>query len=126
MPKYQVEVYATPVGSAHMNNSVHRTYTVEAETPEAARTASITLAYKDGDIEHINPRTVRELNRITVGTSYFVSAAAAKRYFAYEGATREDIDRKVAEGLIHIGKPTLKPGQLLSVIDNGTRYAIEG
>ena len=59
------------------------------------------------------------------GTSHFVGYNAALRYFAYENATDTDIDRKIAEGLIHIGKPALKAGQKLSIIDDGTRYAIE-
>jgi hypothetical protein len=66
----------------------------------------------------------------TIGTSYFVSHAAAVRYYReYEpGMTREHVrrivDHKVADGSIHIGKPELKPHQKLSLIDNGTRYAI--
>lgn len=60
-----------------------------------------------------------------VGTSYFVSKAHAIRYYAYENATDATIERKLAEGLIHIGKPELKPGHRLTVIDDGTRYAIE-
>lgn len=60
-----------------------------------------------------------------VGTSYFVSKAAAVRYYAYEGATEATIERKLAEGLIHIGKPPLQNGQRLTVIDDGTRYAVE-
>jgi hypothetical protein len=60
-----------------------------------------------------------------LGTSHFVSKQTAIRYYAYEGATAADIDRKLSEGLIHIGKPDLKPGQRLTVIDDGTRYAIE-
>lgn len=60
-----------------------------------------------------------------IGTSYFVSKSAALRYYAYEGATESSIERKLAEGLIHIGKPPLKPGERLLVIDDGTRYAID-
>lgn len=60
-----------------------------------------------------------------IGTSYFTSKPAAVLYYAYENATEADIDRKVAEGLIHIGKPPLKPGELLSTIDNHARYATE-
>lgn len=62
---------------------------------------------------------------MTTGTSYFVDKRSAIRYFAYENATSADIDRKLAEGLIHLGPPPLKPGERLSVIDNGTRYAIK-
>ena len=62
----------------------------------------------------------------TYGTSYFVSTAAAIRYYRdYEGDNaRAAVQRKLTEGEIHIGKPALKPGQVLSIIDNGTRYAI--
>jgi hypothetical protein len=61
---------------------------------------------------------------ITTGTSHFVSKSAARRYYAYEDAKAADIDRKISEGLIHIGKPALKQGQRLTLIDGGTRYAI--
>jgi len=63
---------------------------------------------------------------MTYGTSYFVSHAAAVRYYrAYEGAgAKRAVERKLSEGSIHIGKPALKPGEVLSVIDNGTRYQI--
>jgi hypothetical protein len=61
------------------------------------------------------------------GTSYFLSRRAAIYYFSdYESApVGAAVDRKIAEGLIHIGKPELKPGQTLHVIDSGLRYAIE-
>jgi hypothetical protein len=59
------------------------------------------------------------------GTSHFLSCDAAVRYFAYEDATLADIERKIAEGLIAIGPPPTQPGQRLTLIDRGTRYAIE-
>lgn len=64
---------------------------------------------------------------MTYGTSYFVSHAAAVRYYrATEGKdARSAVERKLAEGQIHIGKPELKPGEALTVVDNGTRYAIK-
>jgi len=60
------------------------------------------------------------------GTSHFVSKAAAIRYYRdTEGDNaREAVERKLSEGEIHIGAPDLKPGETLSVIDNGTRYEI--
>lgn len=61
MTKYQVSVYATPEGSLHMNNAIHRWYVVEAENEQAARIAAIDAAYKDGGVEHVNPRTVTKL-----------------------------------------------------------------
>ncbi len=62
----------------------------------------------------------------TYGTSYFVSVAAATRYYRpYEGQhSPAAVSRKIAAGEIHIGKPALKAGETLSIIDDGTRYAI--
>ncbi len=60
-----------------------------------------------------------------VGTSHFVSKAAALRYYRYEHATPETIERKLEAGLIHIGEPAVAPGQKLILIDDGTRYAVE-
>ena len=61
MTKYQVDVYATRIGSVHANNCVFRQYTVEADLIESARIAAIDAAYKEGGVEHVNPRTVMEL-----------------------------------------------------------------
>lgn len=62
-----------------------------------------------------------------IGTSYFVSRHSALRYYASQevDATLAMIDRKIADGEIHIGKPDIGPWQRLVVIDHGTRYAIE-
>lgn len=60
------------------------------------------------------------------GTSHFVNKPAAVRYYRnyeYPNAVKA-VERKIAEGEIHIGQPTLKPGETLNVIDNGTRYQI--
>lgn len=63
---------------------------------------------------------------MTYGTSYFVSRAAAVRYYRdYEGSDAPAaVARKLREGSIHIGKPALKPGERLWRIDGGLRYAI--
>lgn len=59
------------------------------------------------------------------GTSHFVSRGAAVRYYAaYERNPRQAVKIKLREGLIHIGRPPLKPGERLGVIDDGTRYQI--
>jgi len=61
------------------------------------------------------------------GTHHFVSRDAAVRYYKpyhYDDTTAA-VARKITEGEIAIGEPLLKPGQTLSIIDNGTRYAIE-
>jgi hypothetical protein len=65
----------------------------------------------------------RQMTRI--GTSYFVSRQAAVTYYRDYGATAANVDRKIAEGGIHVGEPTLKPGETLALIDRGLRYAIE-
>lgn len=64
------------------------------------------------------------------GTSHFVSRSAAIRYYRdYFSSNANDlgmyVDKKVNDREIHIGKPNLVDGQVLTVIDNGTRYAIE-
>jgi hypothetical protein len=63
---------------------------------------------------------------ITVGTSHFVSRAAAVAYYRDYGYddTGAAVDRKLAEGEIHIGPPTLKPGQTLGTTDGGRRYTV--
>lgn len=62
---------------------------------------------------------------LTIGTSYFVSKMHALRYYDHEGATLNDIAIKEAEGLIHIGKPPIRPGDRLVLLDDGARYGIE-
>ena len=63
-----------------------------------------------------------------IGTSYFRSKRAAVRYYSYENwnieVVEQSVYRKIKSGEIHIGKPPLKPGQSLELIDGGNRYAI--
>lgn len=59
------------------------------------------------------------------GTSYFVSHAAAVSYYAEQHEPASAVDRKIAAGEIHIGKPPLAEGQRLLIIDGGRRYAVE-
>lgn len=63
------------------------------------------------------------------GTSHFRSRTAAIDYYLdYEenyATAAKEVDRKIADGEIHIGRPDLKPGQRLTLIDSGNRYAIE-
>lgn len=63
-------------------------------------------------------------NPTTYGTSYFVSMSAAVRYYKDYGDDKEDVQRKIREGSIHIGKPPLKPGERLGLTDGGKRYTI--
>lgn len=60
----------------------------------------------------------------TFGTSYFVSRPAAIRYYSNYGYESADIDRMLADGSIHIGRPPHDPRERLIVIDSATRYAI--
>lgn len=60
----------------------------------------------------------------TYGTSYFISFETAVAYYRDYGDTRAQVMRKIHNGSIHIGKPVLKSGHRLSVIDDGARYAI--
>ena len=65
-----------------------------------------------------------------VGTSHFVSVRAANLYYLHFGYNSSDVLKKITEGEIHIGKPDLKSGQRLEIIDSATgrrwdgRYAI--
>lgn len=63
-----------------------------------------------------------------IGTSHFRTAISAMRYYrdyyADFDETSREVDRKISAGEIHIGPPSVKPGQRLTMIDNHTRYAI--
>lgn len=60
-----------------------------------------------------------------VGTSHFVNRVLAYRYFSAQNETKLSVDTKIRDGEIRIGKPTLKDGERLVIVDNGCRYAIE-
>ncbi len=62
----------------------------------------------------------------TTGTNYFKDLLAVLKYYGPYGYNEKDVHSKLADGEIHIGKPALKPGETLSLIDDGTRYAITG
>lgn len=66
--------------------------------------------------------------KFRTGTAYFVSLDMAAVYYRNYDEDRNGYRAariKLREGSIHIGPPPLKHGQKLTVIDNGTRYAIE-
>lgn len=69
-----------------------------------------------------------KVNPNTYGTSYFTSKSAAVRYYKdYEGSiedAKHAVEVKLREGSIHIGKPSLKPGERLGLTDGGKRYTI--
>lgn len=64
---------------------------------------------------------------VQVGTAYFMSFRAACRYYAPYGFCAADVQRKINEGEIYIGKPPLRPGtdERAVLIPGEGRYAIE-
>lgn len=63
---------------------------------------------------------------IRVGTSHFISRAAANHYYAAYGETAADVGRKLAASEIHLGRPERKAGQSVGVIPGkGRWYLIE-
>lgn len=62
----------------------------------------------------------------TYGTSHFVSINAAIRYYEpYSDNPRSSVALKLAGGEIFIGRPLLRHGQTLAVI-NGRYHVTEG
>ena len=63
----------------------------------------------------------------TYGTSHFLSRTAAMRYYSAYGYDNlgAAVDRKIAEGEISIGKPLVKAGERLKLIDGFTRWAVD-
>lgn len=59
-----------------------------------------------------------------VGTANFVSREAAIRYYKPYGLDGSHIDDMVRHGAISIGKPGLKSGESLVLLDEGTRYGV--
>lgn len=68
--------------------------------------------------------TNRRGNPTTWGTAYFTSLSAAVRYYKDYGEDKSDVQHKIREGLIHVGRPPLKAGQRLGLTDGGKRYTI--
>lgn len=61
---------------------------------------------------------------MTYGTAYFVSKSEAINYYKPYGYSSHSVERKLADGEIHTGKPPLQPGDKLSVIRDEGRYQI--
>jgi hypothetical protein len=66
----------------------------------------------------------KKCNPSVWGTSYFASKGAAIRYYKPYGYDKEAVESKIRQGEIHIGRPPVKPGQTLKLIDGATRFAI--
>jgi hypothetical protein len=65
-----------------------------------------------------------------IGTCHFKDYQAALRYYLpYNGGdgieTKKDVDRKLRDKEIKLGRPEEQPGQRTFLIDEGTRWAIE-
>jgi len=67
----------------------------------------------------------------TIGTSYFVSLRHAVEYYRYQYGPMKLKDltdmvaSKATAGDIHIGKPDIKDGESLVLLDEGRRYGIK-
>lgn len=62
---------------------------------------------------------------LQIGTSYFFDRESAERYYARQGFNPDDVERKLAEGEIHIGVPPYeRANQRPILIDDGMRWAI--
>ena len=67
------------------------------------------------------------------GTSHFVNFTKACDYYkgqGYDELSVSELERfvraKIEDGEIDLGKPDVKVGERLLLIDDGTRYAVEG
>lgn len=62
-----------------------------------------------------------------VGTSYFVSRAAAIRYYQpyHYPVAAEAVDDMIARREISIGLPPHEPGTIVRLIDGNARYEVE-
>lgn len=58
-----------------------------------------------------------------IGTEYFISESAARRYYKPQGYDAADVRRKLAEGEIYVGRPACKPGDRAEA-DRDGRYII--
>lgn len=60
-----------------------------------------------------------------IGTPYFVSEGAAYDYYYLSyGIGAYEVQQKLADGEIHLGQPPLQPGDTLTTVDHGRRFAI--
>jgi hypothetical protein len=65
------------------------------------------------------------------GTAHFVTKAKAARYYFEQNYTQSLdsaahlVNEKIANGEIHIGRPAIKAGEKLTVLDNGMVLALD-
>ena len=72
----------------------------------------------------LQSKTKTQAKSITTGTSHFKSEASAFFYFSAYGYSRRDVLSKIASGEITIGKPAVKPNEVLSLHPREGRYFI--
>jgi hypothetical protein len=65
------------------------------------------------------------MKKITFGTSYFINQRAITKYYTPYGFDNAAIQQKLERGEIHIGKPDLRPGDVLKLNKEEGRYFIE-
>ena len=65
------------------------------------------------------------VNTITVGTAHFISKAAAYRYYGGQGFSRFDVDNKLSEGEIFVGRPLINHGERVLIDRSEGRFFVE-
>jgi hypothetical protein len=67
---------------------------------------------------------MRTVTTHVIGTSYFATITAARRYYREYGYNATEVAQMLAEGTISIGKPKVTAPDTLTIIQNEGRYAI--
>jgi hypothetical protein len=60
------------------------------------------------------------------GTANFISKAAANKYYKSQGYDLAEVNRKIKDGEIFIGKPEVPKGMTLKVNREEGRYVLSG
>lgn len=92
----------------------------EGSHKEGSNTLQATKERKLAKIE----RAIAKRDHMIVGTAHFRTFGAACRYYAPYGFTEGDVHERVQNQTVYIGKPELKDGETLTLIDHGCRWAI--
>lgn len=59
------------------------------------------------------------------GTSYFNTLADAVAYYGILGDSPHDVEVKIQEGAINIGKPADRPGERLTLVEGRWHYVVD-
>lgn len=65
------------------------------------------------------------IEKIIIGTPYFENVERARDYYVGYHISENDVDKKIKNGEIFIGKPKLKTGERLLLNKEEGRYFIE-